>query len=124
MSRTVLIVEDERDTREMYRLALERRGYRVLTAEHGAEGVHLARRRGPDLILLDIRMPVMDGVDALTYLRTYPETMRIPVCAISAYELQDDDHVRLGSMHFDCVLTKPVQPTDVVAEVESRIGPP
>ena len=59
--KTVLIVEDDEDTRTVYADALRERGYRVLTATQGAEGVHLARRHRPDLILLDIRMPVMDG---------------------------------------------------------------
>lgn len=124
MTQRVLIVEDDEDTRAMYQTALEARGYRVFTAEHGAEGVHLARRYQPDLILLDILMPVMDGWQALRYLRSYTETRAIPICAISAYAPDEKELERAGSMDFDCFLIKPVEPAEVVSEVERRIGRP
>ena len=83
MPKSILIVDDDEDNRRIYSAALSERGYRVLVAMHGAEGVHLARTHKPALILLDIRMPVMDGWGAIRWLKSYPETRRIPVCAIS-----------------------------------------
>jgi CheY-like chemotaxis protein len=85
VAKTVLIVEDDSDTREIYQTALTERGYDALVATDGAEGVHVARKHHPDLILLDIRMPVMDGWQAVCYLRSFPQTQKIPICGISAY---------------------------------------
>lgn len=124
MPKTVLIIEDDEDMRGIYSAALSRRGYRVLSAGQGAEGVHLARTRQPDLILLDIRMPVMSGWGAIRYLRSYRETQRIPICVISAHEPEAEELQTLGEQAFDCFLTKPIDPTALVAEVEARIGPP
>lgn len=94
-----------------------------MTATHGAEGVHLARRHRPDLILLDIRMPVMDGWQAVHYLRSFPQTRAIPICAISAYEPEPEELERTRRLQFDCFLTKPMDPRDLVQEIEDRIGP-
>lgn len=124
MSKQVLIIEDDEDARIMYQNALKARGYTVTTARQGAEGVHLARKLRPNLILLDIRMPVMNGWQALRYLRSYDETRSIPVCAISAYPREKEEMERLGTMDYDCYLMKPISPRDVVAEVERWIGPP
>lgn len=123
MPKTVLIVEDDEDTRTIYGAALAERGYQVLTAIHGAEGVHIARTRCPDLLLLDIRMPVMNGWAAARYLKSYPETRSIPICAISAHELEAEED-KLVERYVDCFLLKPVDPGSVVAEVERRIGSP
>lgn len=124
MPKCVLVVEDDEDTRAIYAAALETRGYRVITADHGAEGVHLARLHRPDLILLDIRMPVMNGFQAMRYLRSYRETASIPVCAISAYAPDEHGQREAERMGFYGFLIKPIDPSDVVAEIEERIGPP
>jgi CheY-like chemotaxis protein len=124
MPKTVLIIEDDEDTRTIYTEGLQDAGYRVIGARNGAEGVHLARTSRPQLILLDIRMPVMDGLDALRYLRSLRETERIPICGISAHSLSEEEQSRAGAMSFDCFLMKPIDPRDVVAEVLSQIGPP
>jgi CheY-like chemotaxis protein len=123
MPKTVLIVEDDDHLRGIYAAAVTHRGYEVITATQGAEGVHIARTHRPEMILLDLRMPVMDGHLAMRYLRSFHETAGIPVCAISGflpdYEPSDDDRLA-----FDAVLRKPVEPGDVVLEVEHWIGPP
>lgn len=123
MPRTVLIIEDDEDTRSIYRSALEEQGYRVVTATQGAEGVHLARRTSPDLILLDIRMPVMDGWGAARYLKSDPATRTIPICAISAFEAEDEESETSGRADFDCFLMKPLPLNAIVEEVARRIGP-
>lgn len=124
MPKTVLIVEDDSDTREIYLTALTERGYDVLIATHGAEGVHIARKHHPDLILLDIRMPVMDGWQAVCYLRSFPQTRKIPICGISAYAVEHEELAQMGRVEFESFLTKPIDPRDVVAQVEAMIGPP
>lgn len=121
--KTILIIEDDADTREIYRAALEDRGYRVIIASQGAEGVHLARRSSPDLILLDIRMPILDGWGAARYLKSDPETRNIPICAISAYESEEEGAATSARVDFDCFLMKPIAPELIVAEVQARVGP-
>lgn len=123
MPKTILIVEDDEDTRTIYASALAEKGYRVLLATQGAEGVHLARRHHPDLVLLDIRMPVLNGWAAARYLRTDPETRNIPIFAISAYEVDEEERLLADRVDFDRFLTKPIDPRDVVAAIEARIGP-
>ena len=120
MPKTVLIVEDDEDTRSIFSTALTERGYRVITASQGAEGVHLARRHLPNLILLDIRMPVMSGWGAVRYLRADPKTRNIPVCAISAYSPDDNEAERM--QQFACFLMKPIDPHEVVTKIEALIG--
>jgi CheY-like chemotaxis protein len=122
MPKTVLIIEDDADIQAIFAKVLYSKGYSVLTATQGAEGVHLARKYRPEMILLDIRMPVMDGWGALRYLRSYTETREIPVCGISAMAsstaLEGEDGVS-----FDHILKKPIDPVEVVRVVEGRIGP-
>ncbi|MEX2583117.1 MAG: response regulator [Gemmatimonadota bacterium] len=119
MATLILIVEDDESTRDIYRDALEARGYTVLTAKHGAEGVHMARKYLPRLILLDIRMPVMDGWHALQYLRTDHQTARMSIWGVSAHF--DEETAPVPG--FDRLLSKPLDPADLVLEVESHIGP-
>jgi len=121
--KTVLLVEDDEDTRSIYAAALEDAGYRVVIATQGAEGVHLARRTHPDLILLDLRMPVMTGWGTARYLKADPETRSIPICAVSAYDAQEEGIDDSAAVPFDSYLRKPVDPRDVLAEVGSWIGP-
>lgn len=120
--KTVLIVEDDDDTRTVYADALKNRGYRVVMATQGAEGVHLARRNRPDLILLDIRMPVMDGWEAARYIKSYVATSTVPICAISAYDLEPGEMEESAREYFDCFLMKPISPGAVADEVDRRLG--
>ncbi len=123
MPKLILIVEDDEPTRDIYASALEDRGFRVILATQGAEGVHLARRHQPDLILMDLRMPIMDGIQAIRYLKSDPQTARIPVCAISAYEPDGDAPDETSPQGWDCFLTKPITPHQLVEEIERRVGP-
>ena len=89
---TILVVEDDDAVREALSEVLSTAGYRVLTAVHGAEGVHLARKHRPDLIIMDLRMPIMGGWDAVRYVQTDPKTKGIPVWVVSAYQADDARH--------------------------------
>src|SRR3954447_22424152 len=79
VSRTILLVEDHEDNRIVYRTILEHVGYTVLLAADGAEGVRLARERLPDLVLMDVSIPVMDGWEATATLKADPATAAIPI---------------------------------------------
>jgi two-component system cell cycle response regulator DivK len=121
--KTVLLVEDEPDNRIIYTTILDYAGFAVLEAQNGEEGVRLARDHQPDLILMDLSMPVLDGWGAVRRLKQDPVTARIPVCALSAHVLLEGDAEKAREAGFACYLTKPMEPKQVLAEVEARIGP-
>lgn len=120
--KNVLVVDDEPDQREIYRAVLSHAGYSVLEAGDALEGVRLAREASPDIILLDIALPGVDGWAAARMLKAEPATALIPICAISARYLPSDEDVsrRAG---FACYLLKPVEPRRVLHEINIRIGP-
>lgn len=121
MTKSILIVDDDPDARNIFSAALQEAGYRVVTAVNGAEAVHLARRYRPDLILMDIRMPVMDAWAALNYLRTDPKIGGRPIWAISAYI--NEEEADSNSVHkFDRMLAKPIDPSDLVGAVHGYFG--
>lgn len=124
MPKTVLIVEDDDHLRTVYAAAVANHGYNVITAIHGAEGVHLARKHRPDMILLDFKMPVMDGEIAARYLRSYPETANIPIVVVSAFPAGDAKGEPAAAKSFSSRLSKPVDLEQLNAEIDDCIGPP
>lgn len=117
--RTILIVDDAESVCSGIAALLEIGGYSTLTAFNGEEGVEAARRHRPDAILLDIMMPVLDGWGAIARLRGLPETAGIPVIALTALKLSQDQVERAG---FSGYLAKPVPPHRLMAEVEAACG--
>ena len=114
----VLLVEDNFDNRFIYCTILEHRGYTVREALDGAEGVRMAQELLPDVILLDIAMPVMNGWEAIHLLKSHPLTKHIPVIALTAHALSEDEN-RARELGFDQFIRKPVEPVDVVRAVEA-----
>jgi two-component system cell cycle response regulator DivK len=86
----VLVVEDNIDNFELVRFLLERAGYQVFSAANGVEGVDAAKREQPDLILMDLSMPEMDGWNATSHLKADEQTRHIPVLALTAHTLPGD----------------------------------
>jgi len=121
VSRTILLVEDHEDNRIVYRTMLEHFGYTVLLAGDGAEGVRLAREQHPDLILMDVSIPVMDGWEATRTLKADPATARIPIIALTAHALAADRQ-RADEVGCDGYLAKPVEPRRVLEEVRRFLG--
>lgn len=103
----ILVVEDNEKNRILMRYVLEYGGYTVIEAEDGAEGIDAARRERPDLIFMDVQMPVMDGVTALAVLRKDPETRDIKVVALTSFTMKGDRE-RIVAAGFDDYLSKPV----------------
>ncbi|MFZ5857020.1 MAG: response regulator [Chloroflexota bacterium] len=103
----VLIVEDNVDNFELVRFLLERAGYEVLSAANGLEGLDVARREHPDLILMDLSMPEMDGWNATTHLKADEETRNIPVLALTAHTLPGD-RKRAIDAGCDGYISKPI----------------
>lgn len=84
MRRCVLLVEDTVDLREMWRVFLDYSGFQVLEADNGAEALALARAHHPDLVVMDLWMPVMDGIEAIIRLKQDPTTASVPILALTA----------------------------------------
>lgn len=113
----VLIVEDNEDNRLIYRAALEHAGFRVIEAVDGFDGVALAREKRPEIVLMDISMPNVDGWEATFTLKSDPSTRSMPVIALTSHVLAAErERIRRGG--FDGYLAKPVLPRVVVEEVK------
>jgi CheY-like chemotaxis protein len=119
--RTILLVEDNEDNRIIYSTVLRHLGYTVIEAGDGKQAVALARSEHPDIILMDISIPVIDGWEATKILRADPSTKAIPIIALTAHALADDRE-RAAKVGFTSYLAKPVEPRTVVAEVQRWIG--
>jgi two-component system, cell cycle response regulator DivK len=83
---TILIVEDSKDTRNVLSFSLTRNGYKVVTAVNGEEAIEVALRERPDLILMDLNMPQMDGLAATEHIREHEELRKVPILAVTAYD--------------------------------------
>jgi two-component system, cell cycle response regulator DivK len=117
--KTILIVDDADSICSALSAYLEVQGYRTLTAPDGEQGVKVARAERPDAILLDIMMPVLDGWGALKQLKAGSETGGIPVLALTALRLSNE---QLAAAGFDGYLSKPVLPHRLTAELERVVG--
>ena len=116
----VLIVDDTADTREMYSQYLTSRGFTVLTARDGAFGVDMARRRRPDVIVMDLAMPNVDGITATQRLKGDMATCRMPILILTGYPMQAIDRGALEA-GADVFLTKPCLPEDLEEHVQRLI---
>jgi two-component system, cell cycle response regulator DivK len=114
----VLVVEDHALNLELARDALQLRGFRTLEARTAGEAIALARRHRPDLVLLDIQLPDMDGLRALGLLRAEPGTAAIPVVALTAFAMREDRQ-RLLRAGFDGYLGKPIDVTAFPEQVRA-----
>ncbi len=118
---TILLVEDNDDNRVVYRTMLNHFGFRVVEATDGPEALRCVRDDRPDLIVMDISIPLMDGWETTRTLKADPDTARIPVIAVTAHAL-DSDRARADRIGFSLFLTKPVEPRRVVSEVRRLLG--
>jgi CheY-like chemotaxis protein len=112
----ILIVEDNDKNRKLVRDVLTFKGYEVIETETGEEGVELARERSPRLVLMDIRLPGIDGVEALRRLRAEETTRGIPVMAMTA-SVMSEDRQKIMAAGFDAYQSKPINVTEFVAAV-------
>jgi two-component system, cell cycle response regulator DivK len=117
----VLIVDDFEDNRAMYVQFLTFEGFRVAEAENGAEALEQARNLHPDLIVMDLSLPVMDGWEATRRLKSDARTRRIPVLALTGHALGGHSQ-RAKEAGCDAYLTKPCLPEDLVVEIRKMIG--
>jgi two-component system cell cycle response regulator DivK len=117
---TVLIVEDNDASRDALARRLQRRDYQVLTAVDGREGVAVARSAKPDLILMDLGLPGIDGWDATAQIKMDPELRHIPIIVLSAHAMPNDRHQAMaaGGDDFD---TKPVDFARLLGKIETLL---
>jgi two-component system, cell cycle response regulator DivK len=118
---TILVVEDNELNRDMLVRRLERRGYQVRVAVDGGEGVAQARADLPDLILMDMSLPVLDGWEATRQLKASPETQTIPIIALTAHAMSADRDKALGA-GCDDYDTKPIELTRLLGKIEKLLG--
>lgn len=117
----ILIVEDNARNLKLARDVLNHVGYRTLEAENAEDGLALARAERPDLVLMDVQLPGMDGVEALARLRTDPLTADIPVVALTAFAMREDRD-RLLAVGFDAYLEKPIDVREFPRQVEAVLA--
>lgn len=121
MTAKILIVDDDVDTLRLVGLMLERQGYEIIAASNGRQGLDSAKSQNPDLILLDVMMPDMDGFEVTRLLREDPNTAEIPIILFTA-KSQVEDRVTGLESGADVYLTKPTQPRELFAQVKAMLA--
>ena len=113
----ILLVEDSEMSRDMLARRLARRGYEVVIAVDGGQGVTLAQTEAPDLILMDMNLPVLDGSEATRQLRAAPATRSIPIIALTAHAMSGDreNALKAGCDDYD---TKPIELERLLGKIE------
>jgi two-component system cell cycle response regulator DivK len=120
---TVLIVEDNEKNMKLARDVLQARGYQTLEATTGEDGVRLAKERRPHLVLMDIQLPGISGIDALRELRADPATARIPVVALTA-SVTPTDRGAINAAGFDGFLSKPINLKEFLETIRKLVERP
>jgi two-component system, cell cycle response regulator DivK len=118
----ILLVEDNEMNRDMLSRRLERKGYEVIIAVDGEQGVEMAQARAPDLILMDMSLPVLDGWEATRRLKANLQTQAIPVIALTAHAMAGDRDkaVEAGCNDYD---TKPIELPRLLQKIEALLQP-
>ena len=117
----ILLVEDNEMNRDMLSRRLMRRGYEVMLALDGASGVEMAQSHAPDLVLMDMSLPVLDGWEATRRLKADPTTRHIPVIALTAHAMSSD-HDKALEAGCDDYDTKPVELPRLLGKIEALLG--
>ena len=117
----ILVVEDNSLNLKLMRDVLQHRGFEVVEARSGEEGVHLAHSCAPDLVLMDLQLPGIDGVEALHQIRGDPSVADVPVVAVTAFAMQEDRD-RAYSDGFDGYLSKPISVRALPAQIEAFLA--
>jgi two-component system, cell cycle response regulator DivK len=121
MTKRILVIEDQEDLRAILRDLLTASGYTVIEAVDGVEGVAKARSESPDLILMDIQLPALDGYDATRQIKALPGFAAIPIIAVSSFAMKGDEEKARASGCDDYV-TKPYSPVRLLGVIRSFLG--
>lgn len=121
MPKTVLIVEDNELNMKLFNDLLEAHGYKTIQTRNGIEAVELARQHRPDLILMDIQLPEVSGLQVTEWIKDDEELAHIPVIAVTAFAMKgDEERIRKGGC--EAYLSKPIQVTKFLETVQNYIG--
>jgi|SRR6516164_529631 len=120
MKRRILVIEDHEDNRRILRYLLTSAGYEVIEAITGEEGVASAEAQRPDLILMDIQLPGLDGYEATRRIKANPDLRRIPIIVVTSYALSGDD-VKALAAGCDAYVTKPFNPRQLLAKIQEYL---
>ncbi|MEW6121045.1 MAG: response regulator [Pseudomonadota bacterium] len=121
MPKTVMIVEDNELNMKLFHDLLEAHGYRTVETRNGIEAMGLAREHMPDLILMDIQLPEVSGLEVTKWLKADPELKRIPVVAVTAFAMKgDEERIRAGGC--EAYLSKPISVAKFLATVKEYAG--
>ncbi|MBM3824435.1 MAG: response regulator [Verrucomicrobia bacterium] len=120
--RKILLVEDNEMNRDMLSRRLIRRGFDIVLATDGEQAIRLAQTERPDLILMDMSLPVLDGWEATRQLKANEATRSIPIIALTAHAMQSDEE-RARAAGCDDFDTKPIELPRLLAKIEARLGP-
>lgn len=121
MSKRVLVVEDQEDNRQILRDLLGSVGYTMIEARTGEEGVAKAGSEHPDLILMDIQLPVIDGYEATRRIKSDPALKAIPIIAVTSYALSGDE-TKARSAGCDAYVTKPYSPRELLKKINEYLA--
>jgi two-component system, cell cycle response regulator DivK len=116
MTKRILIVEDTEDNRQIIRDLMTSAGYELIEAVDGIEGVAAAEREKPDLILMDIQLPGIDGYEATRRIRAIPAIAKVPIIAVTSYALSGDE-AKTREAGCDGYVAKPFSPRQLLAKV-------
>ena len=120
MNKRILVVEDNEDNRRILRDLLTSAGCEVIEAVTGEDGIALAESRRPALILMDLRLPILDGYEATRCIKANPALSRIPIIAVSSYALNGDD-VQAFEAGCDAFISKPFSPRELLAKIREYL---
>jgi two-component system, cell cycle response regulator DivK len=122
MTKRILVVEDTEDNRQILRDLLNAAGYELIEAVDGEAGVKMAGQHKPDLVLMDIQLPLIDGYEATRRIKADPSLAHIPIVAVTSYALSgDEDKARAAGC--DAYIAKPYSPRQLLAKVRELLGP-
>jgi len=117
MSKKILVVEDQEDNRQILRDLLSSAGYEMSEAGDGQEALKEVAKNRPDLILMDIQLPIMDGYEATRRIKADPETRAIPIVVVTSYALSGDE-AKAREAGCDAYVTKPYSPRQLLAKIK------
>ena len=121
MSKRILIVEDQEDNRTIVRDVLSTVGYDLIEAFNGEDGVRLAQTERPDLILMDIQLPKMDGYKATQQIKSIAELKTVPIIAVTSYALSGDE-AKARAAGCDGYIAKPFSPRELLAKIRKYLS--
>ena len=120
MSKRILVVEDQEDNRRILYDLLTNAGYEIVEAENGEEAVKVAAAQRPDLILMDIQLPLLDGYEATRRIKSDPALRAIPIIVVTSYALSGDES-KARAAGCDAYITKPYSPRAILAKIREYV---